>query len=276
VRLLGFIVLGVTFSTLTAQTVVFHVVPKETVLARLQQATRNNEERESTLKKLLEEAGCTGQSVEEQPVKHVKVPNLICTLPGQTDSRILVTAHTDHVKAGDGTVDNWSGASMLADLYESLSATPRRHTFVFIGFTLEEEDLTGSRFYAKGLTPVQKAKISALVNMDSLGLSPTAVWVSHADPELVKMAGGVALATKLPLRAINVDKVGESDAEAFAALHLRSITFHSLTQQTLEILHSKRDTIQAIHVDDYYDSYRFLAAYLAWIDTALNAEKPPP
>jgi hypothetical protein len=133
VRLFGLIVLGVTFSFLTAQTVAFHLVPKETVLVRLQQAARSNDERESTLKKLLEEAGCAGQFVEEQPVKHVKVPNLICTLPGQTDSRILVTAHTDHVTAGDGTVDNWSGASLLADLYESLSATPRRHTFVFIG-----------------------------------------------------------------------------------------------------------------------------------------------
>jgi len=29
-------------------------------------------------------------------------------------------------------------------------------------------------------------------------------------------------------------------------------------------------------VDDYYDSYRFLTAYLAWIDTALDPEKPTP
>src|ERR1035438_1781217 len=75
------------------------------------------------------------QSLEEQSVKHVKIPNLICALPGQADSRILVTAHTDHVAVGDGTVDNWSGASMLPDLYESLRAAPRRHTVVFIGFT---------------------------------------------------------------------------------------------------------------------------------------------
>lgn len=272
----GWIVSAAIFSPLNAQTVVFHVVPQETVLARLHQAAHNNQERENTLKKLFEETGCTGPLLEEQPVKHVKIPNLICTLPGQADSRILVTAHTDHVTAGDGTVDNWSGASMLPDLYESLHAAPRRHTFVFIGFTQEEEGLIGSRFYAKGLTPEQKAKISALVNMDSLGLSPTAVWLSHADPELAKMAGRVAGAAKLPLQSINVEKVGESDAEAFAGLHIRSITFHSVTQQTLEILHSNRDTFHAIHVDDYYTSYRFLTAYLAWIDRELDPEKPPP
>jgi len=264
-----------TAAALNAQTVVFHVVPQETVLARLHQAARNNQDRESALKKLFEETGCTGQSLEEQPVKHVKIPNLICTLPGQTESRILVTAHTDHVKEGDGTVDNWSGASMLPDLYESLRDTPRRHTFVFIGFTQEEEGLTGSRFYAKGLTPGERARITALVNMDSLGLSPTAVWLSHADPELAKMAGRVAGATKLPLQAVNVDQFGESDAESFAGLHIRSITFHSVTQQTMGILHSNQDTFHAIHGDDYYASYRFLTAYLAWIDRELDAQKPP-
>jgi Zn-dependent M28 family amino/carboxypeptidase len=195
-------------------------------------------------------------------------------LPGQTVSRILVTAHTDHVEAGDGTVDNWSGASMLPDLYQSLRAAPRRHTFVFIGFTKEEDDLTGSRFYAKGLTPGEKAKISALVNMDSLGLASTAVWLSHADPELAKMAGRVARTTKLPLEAVNVDGLGQSDAEAFAGLHIRSITFHSVRQQSWPILHSDQDTFRAIHADDYYDSYHFLTAYLAWIDRELDPEKP--
>ena len=262
-------------SLLIAQTVVFQVVPKETVLARLHQAAFDNQQRESTLKKLFEETGCKGEWIEEQPVKHVKVPNLICTLPGQTASRILVTAHTDHVTAGDGTVDNWSGASMLADLYQSLRGTPRRHTFVFIGFTQEEEDLTGSRFYAKHLTPEQKAKIGALVNMDSLGLAPTAVWLNHADPDLAKMAGRVAGATKLQLQVVNVDQVGQSDAEAFTGLRIRSITFHSVTQQTLEILHTSRDTFHAIHVDDYYDSYSFLTAYLVCIDRELDPEKSP-
>jgi hypothetical protein len=110
--------------------------------------------------------------------------------------------------------------------------------------------------------------------MDSLGLSPTAVWLSHANPELAKIARQVAGVTKLPLQAINVDQVGYSDAEAFAGLHIRSVTFHSVTQQTWAILHSNRDTFRAIQVDDYYDSYRFLTAYLAWIDTALDPEKP--
>lgn len=104
----------------------------------------------------------------------------------------------------------------------------------------------------------QKAKISALVNIGEDGLARTLahrLWLSHADPELKRGSG-------------------ESNAEAFAGLHMRSITYHSVTQQTLGIRHSNRDTFRAIHVDDYFDSYGFLTAYLAWIDSALDPEKP--
>jgi len=60
--------------------------------------------------------------------------------------------------------------------------------------------------------------------MDSLGLAPTEMWLSRADPELAKMAGRVAGATKLPLQSVNADQVGQSDAESFDALRIRSIT----------------------------------------------------
>ena len=82
--------------------------------------------------------------------------------------------------------------------------------------------MVGSRFYAKVLAPGERARISPLVNMDSLGLSPTAVWLSHADPVGAKMAWTRCC---------------------------RPSTF-------------------------YYNSYRFLMAYLAWIGRELDPEKP--
>ena len=96
-------VLVAALAPLAAQKLVFNTIPKETVIARLQQAPRDNREREEALRKLFEAAGCNGPRLQEQPVKHLKIPNLICELNGQTDLQILVTAHTDHVKKGDGT-----------------------------------------------------------------------------------------------------------------------------------------------------------------------------
>lgn len=252
------------------QQLTFHPVTQEIVLSRLHQAARDNGVREQTLRKLFEQAGCAPGQLEEQPVKHLRIPNVICTLPGVTDSRILVSAHTDHVKAGDGTVDDWSGAALLASLLESLRETPRRHTFVFIGFSGEEEGLVGSRFYVKDIRSAQPARIGALVNIECLGLSPSAIWLSRADPQLAAFARQASASLHLPLRATNVDQVGEDDAMSFAPLHIRGITFHSVTQETLSVLHSDRDTAWAIRAGDYYDSYRLLAAFLALIDTSLD------
>jgi hypothetical protein len=108
------------------------------------------------------------------------------------------------------------------------------------------------------------------VNIECLGLSPTAVWLRHADPLLAKIAGQTSAAANLPITAINVDQVGQDDAMSFAARKVPTITFHSVTQQTLEILHSPRDTNRAIHADKYYDSYRIIDAYLAFTDIALE------
>jgi hypothetical protein len=40
-----------------------------------------------------------------------------------------------------------------------------------------------------------------------------------------------------------------------------------LTQATLPILHSSRDQLSQIKEDDYYETYRLLSAYLAYLDT---------
>jgi putative aminopeptidase FrvX len=253
-----------------AQQVTFSPLSKEVVLARLRQTAKDNHARAMTLETLLAESGCTAAHLEEQSVKHLKAPNVICTWPGATDQRILISAHTDKVGVGEGAVDDWSGASLLADLFESLHTVPRRHTLVFIGFSGEEEGLVGSRFYVKALTAEHAARIKAEVNIECLGLSPTAVWLSHADRELARFAGQVSAASKLPIGATNVDQVGRDDAMSFAERRIPTITFHSVTQSTLAILHSQSDTYRAIHPDDYYDSYRFLAAYLAFADTALQ------
>jgi len=252
-----------------SETLVFDTVSKSRVEARVRQCLRKNADRAATLKTMFEETGC---QVTEQVVKGVKIPNVICTLQGATDSIILVGAHTDHTDYGMGMIDNWSGASLLPALYESLRNRPRRHTYVFIGFTEEEKGLKGSHYYANHMKPDESTRTKAMVNIDSVGLGPSAVWVSRSDKGLTSAAWIMANNLKLPLKAINVEQVGSSDSESFKELNIPRITFHSVTQDTLRILHSVKDTEKALHPDDYYETYRLLAAYLAYLDTIL--EKP--
>jgi len=244
------------------------------VESRLKDFAAKNDEREAEIRKLFAESGCKDSQLSEQTVRSKLPPNVICVLPGQTDEVIVVGAHTDKVVAGDGVVDNWSGAALLPSLYQSLDAEPRRHTYVFIGFTGEEQGLVGSDYYVHHLSPEQREKIAAMVNMDTLGVGPTKVWASHADKALLRALSETAARMKLPLAGVNVEKVGSTDSESFAWFKIPSITIHSITQETWPILHSNRDRLSAVKMDDYYNSYLLIAGYLAYLDTFLGQPAP--
>jgi Zn-dependent M28 family amino/carboxypeptidase len=263
-------------SQLASQRIEFNKVAPAILEERLRQVVDKNPEREQVLHKLFENAGCLEDHLVEQPVRGSRTPNVICTLKGTADVSVVVGAHFDKVANGHGVVDNWSGASLLPSLFQGLSANPRRLTFIFVGFTDEEKGLVGSRFYVKHLTPDEKSSIRAMVNLDSLGLSDTKVWVNRAGKALVLAAGRVANSMNLPLAPVNVDKVGDSDSRPFVDAKIPSIDFHSVTQITFPILHSPGDTISAVRLPEYENSYSFVIAYLAYLDATLAAGSPAP
>lgn len=246
------------------------------IQARLEAFSKKNDEREAELKKLFGESGCDSSHLSEQVVKKKLAPNLICVLPGQTDDVILVGAHFDKVNVGEGVVDNWSGASLLPSLLYSLNDKSRHHTFVFVGFTGEELGLLGSEFYTKNLPPEQLGKISGVVNIDTLGLGPTKIWATHADPPMLFAIAAIAQAMKLPIGVVNLDQVGSTDSESFAKYKIPRITIHSITQETWPILHTENDKLTAIKMDDYYTSYRLLAGYLTYLDSYLGSKPAQP
>jgi putative aminopeptidase FrvX len=248
----------------------FVQVQRDLIESRLRRFARENADRENSLKQIFVEAGCDGDRLREQPVKHQKLPNVICTLPGSGGSAIVIGAHFDHVEKGDGVVDNWSGAALLPSLFQSLNGDPRKHSIVFIGFAAEEQGLIGSDFYAKQLKPEQTAKIQVMIDLDSLGLGPTKIWLNHSDEQLANTLNAIAASTKLPLAVVNADQIGDEDATSFRKRHVPTIMLHSVTQPTISILHSDKDNLSAISVDDYYDSYHLLAVYLAYLDGKLN------
>jgi hypothetical protein len=243
----------------------------EVIMSRLKEAPKSDTGREAELAKMFREAGC--QPV-EQPVKGLRQPNVLCTLAGSSDSVIVVGGHFDHADEGDGIIDDWSGASLLPTLYLSLANQPRSHTFLFIGFGGEEQGMVGSEFYVKHLTPEQRKQIAAMVNLECLGVTPTKVWTSHSEPQMVRMLVAPAQSMQLPLSGVNVEKVGTTDSESFAHYKIPRITIHSITQETWPLLHSRNDNIKAIKEDLYYDSYRLIVPYLVLLDQQLPTSSP--
>jgi Zn-dependent M28 family amino/carboxypeptidase len=258
---------------LPGQNVAIHydTVPADQIKRRLADFKNTNSAREQELRALFEEVGCTAANLSEQAVKHSKDPNVVCTLPGQTESQIIVGGHFDFVNKGQGVVDNWSGCSLLPSLYQSLKTFPRRHSFVFIGFTDEEKGLVGSKFYVHEMSKDDLRAISAMVNMDSLGTSPTKLDLERGDKGLASILATVAGSTHLPLSVMNAGKAGGADADPFQDRHVPTVTIHSMTNETFPILHTARDQMTEIHQADYYDTYRLLAAFLAYLDVSLDA-----
>jgi len=127
----------------------------------------------------------------------------------------------------------------------------------------------GSSFYVHQMSKVDIASTDAMVNIDTLGLAPTEIWGSHADKRLNSAIAYVARQLNMPISSVNVEGVGASaDSESFADRKIPSITIHSLTPEAWKahILHSYKDKLSAIRLDDYYESYRLIAAYIAFLD----------
>ncbi len=248
----------------------FEVLPQSLIEQRLRVVPDKNEARESELQRLFKEAGCPENQLTEQVVRRKSPPNLTCSLPGSADATIVVGAHFDHVKTGRGVVDDWSGAALLPSLLQTLKRAPHKHTYVFAGFTDEEKQLAGSDYYVRHLGAERISRIRAMINLECLGLTPTKVWMHHADRQLLLGLLSVAKEMNLPIEGVNVEKVGDDDADSFRHRHVPTITIHSVTQNTWPILHSTRDDFAAINVREYYNSYRLIAAYLTYLDSALD------
>lgn len=244
-------------------------VPRETIEQRLRRFSKSNWTRERELRKIFEEAGCGADRVSEQSVIPEDPPNVACRLPGTTDSTIVVGAHSDLRGGGEGVLDDWSGAALLASLFQTLRASVRQHTFIFVGFTGEEHHMEGSRFYVRQLNAEQAGKIQAMVNLDCIGASSIAVWTEHADARLLTTLYDVGREGRTAVR--NVDFVRSyDDAAQFRKRGIPTVSIHSLTGATLHVLHSRRDNLSVIDLDQYEATYRLIAGYLARLDLALE------
>jgi Zn-dependent M28 family amino/carboxypeptidase len=248
----------------------YGAVPPDVIQKRLEMVSHKLPERRATLESLFEQVGCGGEFLTNQGVPGSKEPNVICEMPGETASTIVVGGHYDFIDRGTGAIDDWSGVSLLPSLYQSLAGRPRRHRFVFIGFAGEEGGLLGSTQYVKKLSGEARTSIHAMLNLECLGMEPPKVWASRADKELLADYVQALSAIHMQPLVSNVDRVGDDDSHPFLNVRIPVLTMHSVTSSNFGLLHTSRDNLKAIHPADYYDSYRVAATFLAYLDSKLE------
>lgn len=274
-KLFAVIVLFFAAASLPAQRISLEMDPiaEPRLWEHLERLPESNADRAAGLRTLFEEAGCP-DPVDEK-VRGSKLPNVVCTLSGETSDVILIGAHYDKVKSGRGAFDNWSGASMLAALLEAVRSQPRKFTFRFVGFADEEKGLIGSRSHARLYGKKNPLHLSAMVNIDTIGGAPSSIWLSRADERLARGLLGVANALNLPLSAVNVEQVGSTDSESFRKKKIPAITIHSLTQELFPKLHGEEDQLELVNRERYHEAYRLILAYLVYLDQVWPMLEPP-
>jgi Zn-dependent M28 family amino/carboxypeptidase len=245
-----------------------NLLPESDIDQRLRTGITSLAEREEAIAKLFGTVGC---QVEKEAVDK-KNNNVICSLKGETDETIIVGGHFDFVESGKGIVDDWSGTALLPSLYATLKEEPRHHTFRFVAFANEEKGLVGSSKYVK-LNKSDLGKVRAFVNLECLGLGPPNVWVHRSTPMLLSRLAEVAKAVNVPLRGVDVDNIGDDDTHPFFSKDIPVVSIHSVTQESLAILHSVRDDYNAVKQQDYYTSYKLVSFYLAYLDQMLTPTK---
>ena len=248
-----------------AQRVQFTPAEKAVVLERMKTIPETNAARALKLKDLFSNAGCNGKSLMEQQVDGVDTPNIICRLGTDESNMVIVGAHYDRNSSAERPLDNWSGAAILPALYQSLRNRKRSHSFVFVAFADNGANPVGAEFFVNHLAHTQLDRAEAMINVDALGLSPTKVWSAHSDKDLVHSLMIMVYALKLSASQINMAAAGATDSDPFAERHIPQITIHSLTQQNV----TTGATTQ-FRPFNYYDTYRLLCGYLAYLDQSLK------
>ena len=258
-------------------------IAEPTIESRLQKYSGSDLERQASLRQMFKEAGCTGADFTEQRVTGLRESNVICVLPGATSRTIIVGAHFDHAADTDGVVDNWSGASLLPSLYESMKLIGHAHTYVFVAFAGEQKGAAGSNFYVQQMTKKQVAETDAMVSLEHLGLGPTEVWVTRSDQPLSLRLLYLADVLGDTISAATIEQDGGDDVEQFARRKIPRIAIQTSLQEPPEaqFLHPPADDLAAIDLDDYYASYSLLAPFIDYLDsltevTSRNVTPPPP
>ncbi|HMS54957.1 MAG TPA: M28 family metallopeptidase [Fimbriimonadaceae bacterium] len=107
-----------------------------------------------------------------------QVVQVVATLPGKTDRRILMGGHLDSLNLevdaatgrAPGANDDASGVAASLECARLMATKQWNHTLVFVGFTGEEQGLHGSQALAKR-AKAEGWKLEAILNNDTVGSS---------------------------------------------------------------------------------------------------------
>ena len=213
--------------------------------------------------------------------------NLIADRTGNGEERelVLVTAHLDSVNtqgpgaAAPGADDNASGSAGVLAIGQAMAGRSTRHDLRLILFGGEEQGLFGSRHYVSGLDAVERARISAVINMDMIACknTGTATVLLEGAPVSQGMVDSLAdiaqanttLAVQTSLEPFNSDHVSFIDLGIPAVLTIEG------TDSANDRVHTDRDTLETLDISLAMEILRMNALFVAHaLDRDISIARP--
>ena len=93
--------------------------------------------------------------------------NVILTLAGESEQKIIVGAHYDSLPY-PGASDNASGVALLLESALRMREVDNYHTIVYVFFGAEKIGLVGAHIYYDSLTEAERDNIVMMINADTL------------------------------------------------------------------------------------------------------------
>lgn len=235
-------------------------------------AAPDNAGRRAAIESALAAAGLPVRRVPFAFEKHEGI-NLLADIGGPADAPLLlIGAHSDKVKAGDGATDNASGSAVVLALAQRFKQRPLQHHRVAVAFwDLEELGLIGARAYiADG-----GAKPALYVNFDVFGWGD-ALWMMTLTPSdaLASATADAAKSAGITLSA--GDKYPPTDHLAFQKAGWPAVSYSLVGRseipkilkafarekvdppaKVMQVIHSDNDTMAQI---DATEAVRGVAA----------------
>ena len=245
----------------------------EEILQEMSRSPLTNPQREQVIVELFKQAGAKPEEIKLQDAGRNR-NNIIVVKKGRTDKIVVVGAHHDKVHEGAGTIDNWTGATMVTNLYQALRDEDTEATFIFVAFAREEEGLLGAEHFLNTLPMAQRNKISAMLNLDTLAVDGTFSWKNNSTRSMLDLIKKVAQESRLDLTEAYLSG-GDADSSVFRNAGIPAMTLFGASQEVIfDIIHSENDNMAYFNAGHYRNSYLLSIAMLKALDRATPNRQP--
>jgi aminopeptidase YwaD len=165
--------------------------------------------------------------------------NVVARWPGAEGHKVVVGGHYDSVAEGPGANDNASGVAIVLELARLSAHTEVGRQTLFVAFGAEELGLFGSRHFAAGLVGSQIEALSAMMNLDMVGVGDRMIAVGDAKMTELSRWFGLEVGQNVVVNS----QPGGSDHAPFAR---RGVRVLFLTRPDDTNYHTARDTFDNI------------------------------